>query len=437
MATTGRDTVTALYDALTGDEDARVCKDVPEAACRELPGNFLRHLGSFSATKIGDELASARLVLPWLLSLAAAPGWVTGLLVPIREAGALLPQLVVAALIRRRPVRKGFWVAGSIAQGVCVLGMAVAAVTWRGLTAGAAVLALLALFSVARGVCSVAAKDVLGKTVSRERRGTLMGWAGSAAGVVTLAVGLWLGSGAGVADDRWALFGVLAAAAVLWLLAAVVFASLREEPGATAGGGNALTEALASLGLLRDDAAFRRFVLARTLLLGSALLLPFYTLLAGRFAGDGLAGLGGMIVAGGLAGVVASPFWGRRADRSSRGVMTASAVLAAAVAVLVLALMVAARGWLAWPWLWAGVFFLGAMAHAGARLGRKTYLVDLGTTETRAAYTAVSNTVIGVMLLAYGAISALLQLAGTEIVIAALAASTLAAAVMSRRLPEA
>lgn len=432
-----RDTITTLYDVLTGDEDARVCKDIPEAACRELPGNFFRHLWSFTATKVGDQLASARLVLPWLLGMVGAPAFLTGLLVPLREAGALLPQLFVAAFIRRRPVRKGFWSAGSLVQGLCVLAMAGSALVLEGTAAGLAIIGLLAVFSLARGVSSVAAKDVLGKTVSKERRGTMMGWAGSAAGAATLAVGLWFGSGYGALSDERTLLGVLAVAGLLWILAAGIFATLREVPGAVEGGGNAFTDALGSLRLLRTDRPFRHFVATRTLMLGSALLMPFYTLLAGRLSADGLAGLGAMIVAGGVAGMVSSPLWGRWSDRSSRTVMGVAAALAAATGGLVLAGLWADVAWLASPWTWGIVFFLGAFAHEGARLGRKTYLVDLATQETRAAYTAVSNTVIGVMLLVFGGLSALLQLAGTEVVIAFLALSSLAAAVMSRGLPEA
>lgn len=432
-----RDTATAMYDVLTGDEDARVCKDIPEEACRVLPGNFFRNLVSFTATKIGDQVASAKLVLPWLLSVVAAPAWMTGVLVPIREAGALLPQLFVAAFIRRRAVRKGFWSAGSVVQGLCVMAMAGAALSLSGTPAGLAIVGLLVVFSLARGVSSVAAKDVLGKTVSKERRGTMMGWAGSLAGAATLGIGLWLGSGYGALEDRRTLIAVLLAAGALWLAAAAVFATLREVPGATAGGGNAFAEGIQSLGLLRRDRAFRHFVLTRTLLLGSALLLPFYTLLAGRLAGDGLAGLGAMIVAGGVAGMVSSPLWGRWADRSSRTVMGAAALLAAALGAAVLGAITAGCAWLESPWTWGAVFFLGAFAHEGARLGRKTYLLDLATQDNRAAYTAVSNTIIGVMLLVFGGISALLQLLGTGVVIGALALSALAAAVMSRRLPEA
>jgi hypothetical protein len=29
-----------LYNRITGEEDARVCKDIPEAACNDQPHNF-------------------------------------------------------------------------------------------------------------------------------------------------------------------------------------------------------------------------------------------------------------------------------------------------------------------------------------------------------------------------------------------------------------
>jgi hypothetical protein len=108
----------SLYDLVTGDEDARVCKDIPDSACSDQPQNFFLQLGANVCTKIGDELASAKLVLPWLLSAAGAPGFFIGLLVPIRESLSLLPQLFVAAAIRARAIRKWFWVGGSVVQGL-------------------------------------------------------------------------------------------------------------------------------------------------------------------------------------------------------------------------------------------------------------------------------------------------------------------------------
>ena len=126
-----------LYDQFTGeDEDSRVCKDIPEAACHEQPRNFFSYLVANLSGKIADELASARLTLPWLLSALGAPGSLAGFLVPIREAGVLLPQLLVAAYIRRMALRKKVWLLGAGLSGLVMLVMAFVAMFMSGIAAG-------------------------------------------------------------------------------------------------------------------------------------------------------------------------------------------------------------------------------------------------------------------------------------------------------------
>ena len=59
-------------------------------------------------------------------------------------------------------------------------------------------------------------------------------------------------------------------------------------------------------------------------------------------------------------------------------------------------------------------FFVLAIAQGGVRIGRKTYMVDMAGGTKRTDYTAVSNTVIGVLLLAVGGISAGVALLGND-----------------------
>jgi hypothetical protein len=425
-----------LYDFVTGDEDARVCKDIPDAACRHLPRNFFAYLVSNWLTKVADELASARLVLPWLLGSLGVPAAFTGFLVPIREAGVLLPQMVVAAYIRRLPRRRGVWLLGAALSGLTLGLVGLVALDWRGAAAGWLILGLLALHSLARGLCSVSAKDVLGKTVSKSRRGALMGYSAALAGVATLALGLYIEFFVGPQADIGLLAALLLIGAGLWVVALGVFALIREEAGATEGGGNALTTALASLALLRTDPEFGRFVLTRILLLSVALAPPFYVLLAQQHTGDGLAGLGTMIIASGLAGSISAPVWGRLGDRSSRTVMSLAALGAGILGLVVWALLAADAQVMASPWTYALLFLLLAIMHNGVRLGRKVYLVDMATQEQRAAYVAVSNTVIGVAMLGGGLVGVLADIAGTPAAILLLAVIALAAAVLAWRLPE-
>jgi MFS family permease len=424
-----------FYEQITGDEDARVCKDIPESACRHLPRNFFAYLVSNFLTKVADELASARLVLPWLLGAAGAPAAFVGFLVPIREAGALLPQLLVAAYIRRLPKRKGVWMVGALLSALALAVMALASGSLSGAAAGWTVLALLSLFSLARGLCSVSAKDVLGKTVSKTRRGRLMGYSAAAAGVVTLLIGAGVELFGAHAQGMEFFSLLLLAAATTWLLAVALFAAIVEAPGATEGGGNALVTALRSLALLRSDVDLRRFVVARALLLSVALAPPFYVLLAQQRSA-GVTGLGLLIIASGLASSLSAPLWGRMGDRSSRRVMVIGAAAAGSLGLATWLFETAGLALMDSAWTYAGLFLLIAVFHSGVRLGRKVYLVDMATQESRSAYVAISNTVIGAAMLAGGAVGLVADLLQSAAVIALLGVVSLFAAFYIARLPD-
>ena len=89
-------------------------------------------------TKTADSLIDPKLVLSWLLSAVGAPGAMIGALVPVREAGALLPQVALARRAEASAQRKYFWSAGAAIQGVAALAIAGAALTLDGAIAGRA-----------------------------------------------------------------------------------------------------------------------------------------------------------------------------------------------------------------------------------------------------------------------------------------------------------
>lgn len=408
MANAERTLAEQIYGYLAEDEDARVCKDIPESACDEQPESFSYQLLALTLTKFGDALVSARLVLAWMLAALGSPAIFIALLVPLRESLALLPQLFVAQVMRERPIRKWFWVIGSVGQALALAAMVPTVMSLEGFAAGATITGLLVVFSLSRGICSVAAKDVLGKTVSKTRRGRLTGAAASAAGFITLLVagillaGPFLESATGlvVPQDRRLFAMILGTAALLWLFAAAAYARIPEVRGATEGGGNAITEAIRSLSLLRDDRQFRRFVIARALLVSTAFAIPYIVVLIQRAGSGGIADLGALLLASGAAGLLSGPLWGRWSDSGSERVMAAAAALSVAVMLLTLLLHHFLQALLGNAVIAATILFIAAVAHQGARVGRKTYLVDMASSETRAQYTAVSNTVIGLFLLA-------------------------------------
>lgn len=420
--------VDALGDMLA-EEDTRLCRDISEAHCKDQPGNALRMTLAQSAASIGDALADPKVVMPWLMGVVGAPAFLTSMIVPIRESLALLPQILIGASIRRFAVRKRFWIWASVVEGLAVLAMAAVALSsLEGTEAGWPVIGAVVVFSLARSVASIAWKDVLGKTVAKGRRGRVGGHAAAVSGAVAAGVGLYLGLAPEAARPEWLLYALLAAAAAGWGVGALTLTRLQEHPGATEGGRSLSDIAMSQIRLILGDAELRRFLLARALMISTALSSPIYVALAQRSGGGALANLGWLMLATGAAGAVSSSFWGLMSDRSSRAVMALGALISALVGLAALA------GLHFEPDLMQGVAPFGAalfvlgVGHAGVRIGRKTQIVDIAGPESKSEYVAVSNTIIGVLLLGVGAAVGALAAFSLEAALLALSVLALAGA---------
>ena len=389
--------------------------------------NGLRHTAALSMTKIADGLIDPKLVLSWLLSALGAPTAAIGALVPIREAGALLPQVALAGPVERMRRRKWAWVAGSAGQGIAAGLIVLVALTLEGTAAGGAICAVLAALAVSRALCSLSFKEVLGATVGKTRRGAVTGFAGSASSIAVLAFALLLISG--LVQNRGAVVWAIALAAALWGLAALVFSTLEEEPSSGADKAEGV-----NFGLLTDHPVLWRFILVRGLLVPTALAPPYLVILGG---GDGgrLGQLGALVLASAAASLASSWVWGRASDVSSRKVLMAAGVLGGLA--IVAAVLLFAAGLAETVWAMPAALFVLMVAYHGVRQGRSTYLVDISPEDQRAAWAAVANTVIGVILLAVGAIGGAASMLGAVAVLILFAVMSAGAAVAALWLEEA
>ena len=391
--------------------------------------NYRTHIQALSLTKLADGLLDPKLVLAWLLTVLGASATWVGMLVPVREAGALLPQLLTAEPIRRLPVRKWAWIVGSVVQGAAAAGIAVAALVLEGAAAGATIVALVALLAIARSVSSVSYKDVLGKTVEKERRGRVSGTAAAIAATGVLVFGLLLLFGV---FDRFAIVvSALGVAGVLWVLAALVFTRLHEEPSAPP----AETEdgvVRRYLRYLRSDGELQKLILARGLLLATAIAPPYLILLAGEAAGTVFTQIGALVIASSLAAFVSGRIWGVFSDRSTPMALTTAG--AAAAASLLAAVLAAGQGYFSNMVVLPGLLFVLMVAYQGVRIGRATQLVNIANEDTRTAYTAISNTIIGVALLLTGGLGLLVPIVGLSTIVVLLAVSCLAGALVASRM---
>ena len=409
-------TAEQVYNRLANVEDARACKGIDDNACRQVPGNYVTLLLSQILSQFADALLNPKVTLPWLMQALQVPSAFVAWLVPIRESGSLLPQLAIADYVRTLAIRKWVWVIGAIVQAMCILAMVVVGLTLDSAVAGYAIIGLLIAFSLARGFNSVAAKDVLGKVIPKKQRGSLSGYAASAAGLatITFGLGLWYFQQQG---DKASVLYALTAGALVWLLAAFFYARIDEYAGATDGGRNGLKHALAKLSLLRTDKRFAHFVLTRALLLCSALSAPFYIIVASEQAFD-FSLLALFMGLSGLASLISGPVWGRLSDLSSKQVLVFASILVSVNGITVFAVSHYAGDVLASAVFMPVMYLLLTIAHQGVRLGRKTYLVDMAEGNKRTDYVAVSNTVIGVCLLAFGSLGFLGHwLSNTELIL--------------------
>ncbi|MFP7675147.1 MFS transporter [Marivita sp. S0852] len=373
---------------------------------------YLIHTSSLVLTKTADGLIDPKLVLAWLLNAIGAPGYIIGLLVPVRESGSLLPQLLLAQRIEARSQRKWFWVFGSALQGIAAISIAAAAYFLSGALAGWLVLLCLAVLAVARAACSASFKDILARTVEKGNRGKVSGTASTFAAIVVFAFALLLSFGIWPREPGAISLAVFLAG-ILWIVAAALFARLAEPDAKThEDKDQSLTDLVDPLW---DDKELQIYIATRGLLISTALAPPFLVML-GNLSGAQLGNLGFLIIASSLASIVSSYIWGALSDRSSRKTL----VFASAAAALTY-FIAAGGGVLGWvsdsSLLIPVLIFMAQIAYEGARAGRKTHLTDMDAEGRTAVYTALSNTVIGVMLAAGGVLGFLADAFGASFVL--------------------
>ena len=397
--------------------------------------NGLRLIGAGALQSAGDQVVNAKTVLPWILDGVGAPAALVALLVPIRESGSMLPQAALTPRVVAARRRSAVWVAGAIGQAAAVAGMAGAAALLEGIAAGLAIVGLLAVFALSRALCSMASKDVMGRTLPKGQRGQISGISTMVSGLVAIGVGLGLRAfGDQLSAQVLAIF--LGAAAVAWFLGALIYRGMEEPaPDTEDKGEDKPSWWRDMIDLFVNDRPFRNFVTVRALLLVSALSPPFFVTLAAGYGNTLISGLGGFVIASALASILGGWVSGRLADRSSRNLMVVGAAAASAVvaAVVVTVLLAGDRQI---GWVFTVAFFLVSLVHVGVRVARKTYVVDMAEGDQRTRYVAVANTAMGVILLVTGAISAFIAGFGEVPALIFLGGLGLVGALLGARLPD-
>jgi hypothetical protein len=345
-----------------------------------------------SFNKLADLLISAKTTLPALLIILGAPAWMVGWLVPIRESGALLPQVLISMYLRNNAARYKVWRVGICIQIASVVGILCSAVVLEGFNAGLSILAFLIVLSLGRSACSLTVKDIEADVVPKGERGNLVGLASTISGVMTLIVAVPLL----IFDDSFkdnALLGVIVCAAVSFIITLLCMFNLKTKVEDN-------SDNKGKMFSVRFDKTVYKFVFVRGLFVHSALVAPYFMLENGDNAQKLLPVY---IAAQALASMCSSLLWGKVADYSAKLTLQIAGVLTIAACAGLLAiesdtLIISAC-----------LFFILSIAHAGVRTGRKTYSLDVKEGQERTELVGFSNTAIGIILLTFGAIYAALS----------------------------
>ena len=352
-------------------------------------------IAALSANKLADILISAKTTLPALLISLGAPVWMIGWLVPIRESGALLPQAVIGILLRKMRARHTVWRVGIIIQVLAVLAMFLAGLMLEQAKAGWVVLVALVILSLGRSVCSLTVKDIEADIAQKGERGDLIGKASTLSGILTLLVAVpmvFFQESLGIA----AILGLVLTAAAAFFCTFMLMLPVKTFVDV------AQTDDKSSkkTAFWQFDAVVYRFVLVRGLFVHSALVAPYF-MLESEAGAESLLPL--YLAAQAAAAMLSSLIWGKVSDNSARKTLQIAGVIAVAACMGLLITGAAS------VWVSGFLFFMLSVAHTGVRTGRKTYSLDVREGQGRTELVAFSNTAIGLILLAFGALYAVLE----------------------------
>ncbi|APD86020.1 MFS transporter [Alteromonas sp. Mex14] len=349
-----------------------------------------RLISGLSLNKLADLLISAKTTLTALLVSVGAPVWMIGWLVPIRESGALLPQVLISVYLRNHAERHKVWRLGMFIQAFSVMGIIASVTLFTGFTAGAGVLLSLVILSIGRSACSLTVKDIEADVAKKGKRGNLIGIASTISGLVTLCIAIPLVVFEGALSSNMLL--VILCASLLSFGATLICVwpiKTRVDVG----------DKSRDTFSVDFDSTVYKFIFVRGLFVHSALVAPYFMI---ERDGNVQELLPIYIGAEALAALLSSIVWGKIADKSARLTLQLSGVLALFACVGLLTLDSTSI------FISALLFFVLAIAHAGVRTGRKTYSLDVKEGHERTELVGFSNTAIGLILLGFGALYAAL-----------------------------
>lgn len=383
---------------------------ITTTAQRHLRRNFSLGLLNGAFFNLFSALLDPSLVLSWFVSQLTTSNFLIGLIVPIQHGGWFLPQLVVSSYLQRRQRKLPFYTYMAGVR-VTIWGLMTLAVF---LIEDAAVLLvvffiLLAAYSLGSGLGGICFVDIVAKAIPPTRRGAFFGWRRFLGGLLALGGSLLVKY---ILDERRGLafpdnYAVLFLLSFFTLCVAVGCFILVVEPL------EPVNKAKITLGkqfrraldLPRRDKNYRRFLTMRLLLMAAEIATPFYIIYAKRALSVSVSMVGVYLTGATMAGFASTLLWGRISDRrGNKLLIILSSSLGLFIPLIAMSIVPLAdllpglREFTSG--LFALVFIVSGGSKAGAMMGNMNFLLEIAPADDRPLYIGLTNTILGIALLA-------------------------------------
>ncbi len=383
-------------------------------------------------------------ILPSYLSGLTDSPVLLGLGPAIKNAGWMMPQLLVAGLIEGRAGSKRVVVAAAVAGRLAFLlipllillpGIAPANKVWL-------FLALYTLFCFAEGVTAVPWTEMMGRAIPPRQRGRLLGNMQSIAGLTALGAGVLVRELLASEGLRYPAnyAALLAVGAVLLLGSGTMMALVREPKAAVTRPRVRLSDSLRGIPQrVRANPVFARLLVTRLLAASPSLALPFYVLYGRQVLQLAPLWVGNSITAQMLGSVIFGQVWARLSVRRGyrplikacclTGVMIPAWTLLAAAARRTQGLEHVA------PYLFLLTYLTIGAYISSIWIGFTNYLMEIVPEAERPLYIGILSTAAGPMAFLAAPGGLLLSAVGFLPTFALSAAGSVLAFGLARRLP--
>jgi MFS family permease len=352
-------------------------------------------------------------ILPAFVSRLTTSSMLVGLVTAVRFSGWFLPQLFAANYLEKRLLKKPVMLITSFLSRLSIIMLAYVTYRWGAGQASVTLIlffALYFLFNLCEGVSTIAWMDIVAKTVTPTRRGSMF------SGMQL--TGSLLGIGAGVLirhilnhpqlsfSTAYAL--IFFCGGILLFGDYLVLFLLEEPPGSKVTQERTMMQYLKTIPmLLRKNITFQRMVAIKILIGFNYLVLPFYVVYSQKVLAtqSGIIGIYVLLQTAGMIG--GSLLFGQLSDRvGNRSVILGTSIATAFMPVFALCVFLVSRTG-AYPVLtslYALVFLAIGFSDSGLMIGFTNYMLEIVSEEERPSYYGLSNTM--------GAVTAILPILG-------------------------